>query len=445
MHTCFRSLLILTLLLSLASCTPEKQAAAPQQTALHLASDPPGATAVLDGVQIGLTPIERAVDRGPHMVEIRLPGFETHFEKIAADAGDAHVIRVKLLPQTAIVQLRSLPSGAAVKVDGNDVGQTPLMTHLAVGRHTAEFHLAGTDVKVVPFDIEDARPRRIRTDLKSVLGSATIISNPAGASIFVDGKLRGTSPLTLEDMAQGRHKVLAQLPDHHELTSQFIIRPGEAKIVRLPRFKPLPGSLVVNSVPQGASVYQQRELLGNTPLTLKDLPETRLTLRLEMTGYEPVTRSVQVRPGRTKKLEVVLDADFGGFTLTTEPPGCEIYASDQKVGVTRQAGSEFVSAAFEHNGLQEGPHAIVITHPGYVPVKRNIVILRNQVTQVGNIKLKKRWLPDHELRKTGGETLKVLLIRKLDNGTIEVEPEKGISLTYQRGEYDYIRPLQEDQ
>ena len=54
-----------------------------------------------------------------------------------------------------------------------------------------------------------------------------VVSRPAGAEVYLDERLVGTTPLTLSDVAPGPHRVRIALPGHQRWVTDVVVRPGE--------------------------------------------------------------------------------------------------------------------------------------------------------------------------------------------------------------------------
>ena len=59
-------------------------------------------------------------------------------------------------------------------------------------------------------------------------GRLNVVSRPAGAQVYVDERLVGTTPLALADVAPGAHRVRIALPEHRPWVTDVVVRPGEA-------------------------------------------------------------------------------------------------------------------------------------------------------------------------------------------------------------------------
>jgi hypothetical protein len=431
---------LLTFCLCLPLWSAEKFAGSAELT---VRTEPGGAHVILNGVDIGTTPLTaHKIDRNGHMLEISSPEHDPIYRSIPPGESGPIEIKVDLAKIAAAIYFDSVPSGASVLLDGNEIGHAPFL-HLAVplGRHIAEFAMPGHGGKTTNFRVENGRPLRLTAALASVLSTLTVESSPEGAAIIIGGVHHGRTPLVLNDLSEGRHEIRGELSGHHPVSATVVLQKNEDKRIVLPQFEVLPGSLSVNSSPEGADVYDGKALLGRTPLAVRDLEPGEIRLRIALAGYEPVEQTVLIEAGQARKLAVNLEANFGGMALVTEPPGCTVYLDEERLGVTLQRDERFISTVFERERIGEGPCVLTVQHAGYKPLRKRILIVRGEVAQLGTIKLEKLWVPDHELKKMNGEVVIGVLLRRSPDGTIEFSPTKAIIIQYNRQEYQYVRPL----
>ncbi|MGC4082477.1 MAG: PEGA domain-containing protein [Vicinamibacterales bacterium] len=119
----------------------------------------------------------------------------------------ARVGSLRSVPATGTAVLESDPPGAAIVIDGTGVGVTPLSLALPVGQHTIEFKLKSATRKQTIAIAKGAQTAMtIDWNIKP-LGSLRVEARPGPARVLVDGKERGTAPVTLTDLAVGAHTV----------------------------------------------------------------------------------------------------------------------------------------------------------------------------------------------------------------------------------------------
>jgi hypothetical protein len=60
-------------------------------------------------------------------------------------------------------------------------------------------------------------------------GILSVLSDPAGAQILVDGDVKGVSPATIPGLAAGTHTVLLKLEDYYDLSTTVNITAGQTR------------------------------------------------------------------------------------------------------------------------------------------------------------------------------------------------------------------------
>jgi tetratricopeptide (TPR) repeat protein len=134
------------------------------------------------------------------------------------------------LPATLSVETN--PPGAMIFIDEKYVGVSPV-EDIAVTRqsHMLRAQKNGYKPACAQIDIRGWRSRR-RVALKRMrAGKLTIKTTPSRARVFVDGKLAGRSPIELEDLAPGSHRVLITHDNYYDFAKAVDLKTGKAQIV----------------------------------------------------------------------------------------------------------------------------------------------------------------------------------------------------------------------
>lgn len=127
-----RALVAVLLAVMAAAVALRRGPEAPPETSppamLRIQTEPPGAAVLLDGSEVGVSPIAvRSVASGTHTVRVTREGFAPAQLSFAMVAGVTMApLRFLLQPTSATLRLGSDPAEAAVQVDGRSVGATPL-------------------------------------------------------------------------------------------------------------------------------------------------------------------------------------------------------------------------------------------------------------------------------------------------------------------------------
>jgi peptidoglycan/xylan/chitin deacetylase (PgdA/CDA1 family) len=301
----------------------------PRVGALRVTSDPDGATVLLDGKEIGKTPVVYPnVPPGKHTLSLRLAGYVTADREVQVERAQASEAHFPLERQTRAVRVVSDPAGAQVTWDGQGLGQAPAVVAKApVGAHTVRLSLAGYDEVEQQVQIEPGdKPAEFTFPLARLVGRLKITSDPAGAQIAVAGKPRGAAPVELADLAPGQYEVSATLEGYREAKRTVTVKARDTAEVRIALARQV-GAIDIKTVPAGAKITLDGEDRGTSPAQLEDVPVGEHKLRLEVANLRPWEGKVTVTDAQTTRvqvgllpLQVEMKAQPGAQPLPTQPP-----------------------------------------------------------------------------------------------------------------------------
>lgn len=156
----------------------------------------------------------------------------------------------KVVEPVGRLLVRSTPTGASVSVDGVAKGVTPLaLRELAMGTRNITVARRGylpetrkvvitsarparsLDVRLAAEASAPLRPRTAATLGKSAAAATTgglsIDSRPLGASVTVNGRPSGTTPLALNDLAPGDYRILMSMAGYRNFATTVRVVAGE--------------------------------------------------------------------------------------------------------------------------------------------------------------------------------------------------------------------------
>ncbi len=205
---------------------------------LDLFSDPPGAAVKIDGVRIPTrTPsTDVSVAPGTHRVEMDWGVYGARRDTVDVSAGGRVTLRPRLLGSVGFRS--SEPSRVLdVFVDGAYVGSTPVaLDSMVVGRHLVRFGgpglnssaqevevLQGTQVELIVN--AGALPEPGKVTIRSALLSDTGFESGRGDPVWVDGEMRGVTPLTVE-LKPGAHSFRVLRRGFPPQISVLDVKPG---------------------------------------------------------------------------------------------------------------------------------------------------------------------------------------------------------------------------
>jgi hypothetical protein len=108
--------------------------------------------------------------------------------------------------------VQSRPEGARVSVDDEDRGQTPITVRLAPGTHVLQLRVGTAEPRVIPLMIRSGVQTAQYVEMQGVAstGVLEVRSEPSKARVTIDGQNRGSTPLTLRDVAPGEYQVVIE-------------------------------------------------------------------------------------------------------------------------------------------------------------------------------------------------------------------------------------------
>jgi hypothetical protein len=198
-----------------------------------------------------------------------------------------------------------------------------------------------------------------------------ISSDPADASVMVDRKPVGSTPLTLRSLTPGEHLITLQKRGFLDAYATVDLVPDVRRALDM-RLEPVTGLLLVRSTPAGAEVTANGMAVGSTPALITTLPPGTHRLRVTNPGFQPKELEVQIVDRTPQKIEVALVSDSGSVQVETEPVGAEIVLN----GVSRGAAPCLIER------IPEGEVTLEIRLDGYIPSRQSLKLAVGEVQQV---------------------------------------------------------------
>jgi hypothetical protein len=202
--------------------------------ALEILTDPGDVNVIVDGAPARIEAGKVSLAGGAHAIKITRPGYKSADQPVVVTAGQSVPLRLTLERVSTVLTVISSPPDVEVVVNGTSRGKTlggPLAPALAslpgqlgVPPEQVSQPLAIGDLATGTLDIELRRPcyatehRQLPVQglsdvmldpvkMKPAVGALSIDSDPAGATVLLDGEDKGTAPVTLSSVCAGSHTV----------------------------------------------------------------------------------------------------------------------------------------------------------------------------------------------------------------------------------------------
>ncbi len=354
----------------------------PHVTMLTVNTAPSGASVYLDGILRGQSPLTISTNPGTHSVKISLAGYKTMVVTVNLRSGERRSLSYTLqrVAQYGTLKVSSNPQGAKVYIDGTYRGVTPIsISSLRAGTHEVKVIKSGyqawrENVYVGPNDIA----RVYATLVPNPVGTITVNTVPSGASVYLDGILRGQSPVTFT-ADPGTHTLKLSLSNYKTKTITFTLNAGERRTFNYTLQKIVQyGSLKIRSNPQGARVYIDGTYKGTTPISISSIRAGTHQIRIKMSGYEEWVENVYVEANQRTDIYASLTPSivYGDLVISSGVPGSKVFLNGTYKGKVDSNGKLTIS------DIIPGNYELTVIMDGYRTVVQDIYITGGEKTYI---------------------------------------------------------------
>lgn len=244
---------------------------------VRVLSNVPGAKVYLDGSEVGAAPADVRAKPGEHVIEVKAPGHAPREERVTVSAGSATVLKLDLRRGTgadAVLKIVSPIPEAVVYVDGKQIGKVPQTQELPGGDHFVVVSKEGYKEFKEKIRLEPGQTLTITAELRAA-GGFRFLSNPAGATVLLDGEPIGKTPLLKENIDVGKHIVTFRAKGYHDFEQAVTVTGGKLEVMNATM-------KIIDTGPTTAEL--KREQRGLTSRSARPLPRGRSTVDVAL-GY----------------------------------------------------------------------------------------------------------------------------------------------------------------
>jgi hypothetical protein len=394
----------------------------------YIQSIPSDADCYFDGEFKGRTPISVAVTGLPdltHTYSIRAPWYD---EFTGTANGSQSFWDTITLPTAVLtpgdppgsIQVTSVPSGVTAFLENAQKGTTPCtFTNVTPGPHVVYVYCDFYEEWFT--NVEVSSDSIISVDAHLEPWPTTVAfhvsTSPAGAEIYLDDIVRGTTPATI-DVDEGRHSVVLTREGYRDFVwLDLDFDPAlETDKYLTETLTPLPPATVyVSSTPSGAMVYSDGVLVGRTPdktpLVLADILPGNHTLLLNRPGYRTYTTNYTVQQDQEYVVSVTLEPFppvIPGVSIPNPGYDPDVPSGEGSVYVSSYPSDTIILVNGTERGytnqvirnISAGKQNLTFTSPGYESYSTEVTVFADQTTVVPFIILMKG---DGEGEREAGE------------------------------------------
>lgn len=266
-----------------------------------------GVEVLIDGRSAGAVagePLE--VAPGRRRIEIRGARYQPAAAEVEVEGCERlQEIALALTPNWSGVSLSSVPAGAAVTVDGRPLGKTPIELELAAGAHDIEISSERFKSWRGRVEVGAGQPVTLpEVRLEQADGRLSVRSRPAGASVLIDGRYVGQTPLEVEVGPGKEHEIQLTKAGFEPASRKVAVAAGEVKSLDL-LLAAQEGVVHFKVEPADAELFINGAGRGRVPAELR-LPAVEHEIEIRKEGLEPFRARLLPRPGLPQELKVAL-------------------------------------------------------------------------------------------------------------------------------------------
>ncbi len=324
-----RTLLFLTLVCasSLSPAVFEAHAQSAEATGqtgvVRIQSPRPGSMVYIDNELVGEAPITRYLSVGAHTIRVAADGFDPDVRRVEVIADRTIDVHPQLIAGNGTVEVQCSVRGAMLVLNDQRTLPLPLrLSNFADGDYRYRIEAEGYEPEQGTFSFRRGKNILIVSRLKSSEGLVEVITRPEGARIWFNGESVGTSPLQLEDVSPGEHKIKIEHPGHASVYRLLDTSAGGKGVVEL-KLRSEGAAIQIQTGRTDATVTLEGIEVGTgANLRIDALNRGRYTLVVSAPDHEPAEARITV-PAKGKlvwKAKLKPAGSKGGSDLSEVKP-----------------------------------------------------------------------------------------------------------------------------
>ena len=270
---------------------------------------------------------------GDYELAVSAPGYRPYAAPLTVSRDPRQRVEITLQALPGRLSLDTRPAMATLFIDGEVAGKTPLEDlPVAAGEHELRIEAERYQPLTHTLSVTGRNvQQRLSLALQPAWAEVSIATEPAGATLFVDGEALGDTPATFEILA-GERRLTLQRPGYASLERALRLEAGGRVDLGRLTLTPATGVLTLSSVPSAANVSVDGEFAGQTPLDLQLSPDKDHRISLSRAGYRRATQTLRLAAGSTASRNIRLRALLGDVVVRVEPAQAQLLVNGEVVG-----------------------------------------------------------------------------------------------------------------
>lgn len=356
-------------------------------------SMPQGADVYLEAKEAGSqgrTPHTFQLKKGKYTFLLEAPGFNPFSRTVEVKRSATFTFTLVAQPSPATLTINAASGseveGAAVKVNGKEVGKIPLTLSLQPGRYLVEVSKAGFNTFSQWRDVQRGETATLVVNLVrglAGLGKILVASNIMGAEVFVGGRKVDTAPALVEKLEPGEHMVEVRAKGYQSQQQEVTVEAGQTKKIVFelePDTQTLAasgGTLMILANHKEVEIFVDGQTRGMAPVKVEALEEGSHHVEARKEGMSTAEQTVEVKKGEFKTIKLALKElapvrKTGAIRVVSPVRGAQVFIDGTLAGKT---------PLLRHQ-LDPGPHFVTVRHKGYLEAVQPVEVKAGQIAEV---------------------------------------------------------------
>ena len=282
------------------------------------------------------------------------------------------------------VDISTDPLGANILIDGVERGVTPkTIADLEAGPHNLTLVYPGYERLQKRIMVEDGKTIPISEYLVPKTGSLSILSEPIGATVYLDDFPKGQTPLDVNELPVKDYMIRLTLDDYQVLERRVTVQYAENTTQKY-TLDPLPGKLNLFTSPSNVTIYVngKKYTSSSSGIASIDLPVGRYTIQISKEGYEPKEENLSIKANDRVELDINLKKLPAGVSSNPDMGFLSVRSSNKKVRLKIQGIQEIQQLPLDYYELIHGTYNLKAFGIGLESKKKSVMIQQQKTTKV---------------------------------------------------------------
>ena len=325
-----------------------------------------GLAELLEGVNESSREITRRLASSGEQVVTQQPGMEVAQKKYGSIIVDSN------------------PSGATVFLDGVEKGFTPQeLTGIEVGTRRLMLVMPGYETLNKGVIVNANIPINVSEVLIPKTGSLTVLTEPIGATVFLNDVAKGKTPHDIPGLAIGDYVVTVSLDNYEDVTQRVTVEYNENTTQKFD-LKPLPGTItiIVSPTRTDVSINRKKYKASSSGFTTVELPAGTHRINFTLSGYEPQEKVVTLGANEKTTLEVNMKKRPAGTSSNPDMGFLTVHTLNNNVKLKISSVKEIQDLPLEYYELKYGAYNLKAYKKGFESKKVNVDIGKQKTTKL---------------------------------------------------------------